>query len=74
MLDFATDQFEWSHGKKPRGHGLWMFQLSLMRVDGRRACRVETFEFNGSYGDAKRAAVKHARSMKAEWMLVEGLP
>lgn len=74
MLDFATNKYEWSHGKKPRGTGLWMFQLSAMRVDGRREARVEVFEFNGSFGEARRAAVKHARSMKAEWMLVEVLP
>lgn len=50
-FDFSTSDYQFAHGKHPRGRGNWAF--SLMRNGG------DLFWFNGSYADAKIAARKH---------------
>ena len=47
-----TNQFFNSHGKQPRGTGNWVFFFGDNEND--------FFQFNGSFGDAKKAAVKEA--------------
>ena len=49
----STEQYEFSHGGKPRGRGHWMFFYSVGGV-------VRTFSTTASYSEAKRAAVKVA--------------
>lgn len=48
-LNVSTSHFEWAHGRKPRGRGLWMFRVRYW--DGREG----SYEFNGTYTEAKRA-------------------
>ena len=45
-----TTEFEASHGRKPRGRGLWFFEL--VTATGRKSCAA-----NGIYSEA----LKHAR-------------
>ena len=56
-----TNTFEASHGQRPRGFGLWMFQL----LDGTRRSMDEPFSFSGTYTNAKAAAKTRAREVGA---------
>ena len=67
-IEVDTTQYEFSHGKKPRGEGLWIFSLVGRTVDGRRFEQYE--RFFGKYGDTKRQAITAARAAKAEVVLV----
>lgn len=50
-----TNDFEFAHGKQPRGNGSWAFFFA------RRADVNTAFWFNGSYADAKKAAKEEAK-------------
>lgn len=54
-IEVCTEEYVFTHGSAPRGKGLWMFVLA-----GDRG--ATTFEFNGTYGQAKAAAVREARA------------
>lgn len=54
----SADNYEWTHGRKPRGFGLWMFEVD---VDG----EIELVDERGSYGEAKKKAMKRARFLAA---------
>ena len=56
MIDFSTDEYEFAHGKKPRGEGMWAFFF-----DRRRRPDADPVFFNGKYGDTKRQAIEHAK-------------
>jgi len=47
----STTEYQFSHGKQPRGTGNWAFFFTDAYV----------FWFNGPYGAAKRAAVTEAK-------------
>jgi hypothetical protein len=53
-MEVNTREFEFSHGKKPRGSGFWIFFFDNAR----------TFTFAGKYGDAVRAAKIEARQQE----------
>lgn len=61
-----TSTYEFSHGRKPKGYGLWLFGLTFSGPS------VQTFSHTGNYGDAKKAAVKAASEQGAN--AVEVLP
>jgi hypothetical protein len=66
-LDYS--RYMRSHGKKPRdtgGAGLWMFTTTDYGDPG----EDDTFEFSGSFADAKRAAAKWAKSQGADRVYV----
>jgi hypothetical protein len=66
-LDYS--RYVRSHGKKPRdthGGGMWMFTTAEYGFPG----DDDTFEFSGSFADAKRAAAKWARSKGANRFFV----
>ena len=65
-MRFETDTFFFSHGQRPRGYGLWMFQL----LDGTRRSMDEPFEFSGTYTDAKAAAKTRAKEVGATTVTV----
>jgi len=48
-----TDRYVNSHGKKPKGHGVWMFQIG-----------DEEISFEGNYGKAAAEAKKEASKRK----------
>ena len=56
-----TTQYEFSHGKKHKGYGAWM--LEVTGTDGNGSYTTETYQITDKLGDAKKAAV---RRMKAE--------
>ncbi len=57
----STTEFEFAHGKKPRGYGRWGFYFGFNRTLG---STVDPWFAPGSmnYGAAKKAAVAEARS------------
>jgi len=51
-----TVDFQFAHGRKPRGNGSWAFFFK------RNADVDDAFWFYGTYADAKRAAIAHAKA------------
>jgi hypothetical protein len=60
MMNITTTQFEFAHGKKPRGRGSWFFFF-----DGNKDVTDAAFTFqsagNMPYGEALRDAKAMAR-------------
>ena len=50
-VQVSTTEYQFSHGKRPRGEGSWAFFFTDAHV----------FWFTGKYADAKRAAVAEAK-------------
>lgn len=61
--EVRTEQFEFAHGRRPRGRGIWAFRLTG---------RPDPFWATGTYTDAKRAAQDEAARIGAT--RVEVLP
>jgi len=57
----STTEYRFSHGKEPRGSGLWWFE-----IDG------ESVSYTGSYAVAKDSAIRYARTKSAS--VVKVLP
>lgn len=51
--EIVTMDFEFAHGKKPKGYGMWAFATR------RNPLISSIFYFTGNYGEAKRAAREH---------------
>lgn len=49
-----TSQYRFSHGREPRGYGLWLFAIG----DEQRA-------YTATYGKAKAFAIRYAKSIVA---------
>jgi len=60
-METNTQQYEFSHGRKPRGEGYWAFRLT--GTDGNGRYTSETYFEHGKLGEAKAAA---CRRMKRE--------
>ena len=58
MITVTTANYEFSHGKKPRGRGCWFFFF-----DGNKdvMSRTHTFQSNMTYSEALRDAKAMAR-------------
>lgn len=54
-IQVSTSEYEFSHGKKPRGYGQWAFFFDNDK---------EPFWATGKYGDAKKMAVAYAVTKK----------
>ena len=50
-IEFSTTEFEFAHGKKPRGQGQWAFFFDEER---------EPMWFNGSFSQARQFAMAWA--------------
>jgi hypothetical protein len=59
----SARDYEFTHGHRPRGTGNWCFGL------GRGGAWTQ-FWFNGSYTDGKRAAVREARGLGCDTVVV----
>lgn len=59
-----TRQFEASHGRKPKGYGLWWFDVEAEGLGW--AERLGSCTATGTYTEAQRAATKHARALAAD--------
>lgn len=58
-MNIQTELYQFAHGKKPRGFGLWAFVFQLMNGE------KETHFISGTYGKAKKEAVEIARVIGA---------
>jgi len=57
----SADHYEWVHGRRPSGRGSWAF--TFIRWNGQSA---PWFAPAGlTYTEAKRAAIKHGREIRA---------
>jgi hypothetical protein len=60
MTRINTSQYVWTHGRRPRGYGHWVFVADLVqRTHGETAVASTnpfTFEGVGNYGDVARKA------------------
>jgi hypothetical protein len=54
MAQVGTAVYEHAHGRKPRGVGLWRFEL---------VAYGSTIDVSGLYGEAKREAQRQAREL-----------
>jgi len=54
-----TREFEFANGRKPRGYGMWAFEVTLYKSG--KGYTTEEVWGNGNYGDAKRAAIREAK-------------
>lgn len=63
-VEVNTSEYEFSHGHKPRGRGLWCFALSAYMVG------TEHVEYSGLYSEAKAKAVKTARHLRFDRVAV----
>lgn len=64
-----TDRYEMAHGRKPKGEGLWMFEVSFGNGEG--AYASETISMHGLYSEAKKAAVEQVRRIPDAKMILE---
>ncbi len=66
-ITVSTTQFEFSHGKKPRGTGLWAFDIEGWPVPYFAPTEL-------TYAQAKQHAIAHARSLGFKYARIEVLP
>lgn len=59
-MKLDTSKFEGTHGKKPTGRGLWIFEI--LGTDGNGAYTSFTESAYGTPSTAKAQAVKNAKS------------
>jgi len=62
--DVSNTDYQWTHGKKPGGHGSWFFVAHRGGINFNKDVEGEDYiQLHGmSYGEAKKAAVKWAKS------------
>jgi hypothetical protein len=60
MTNYSTREYEFTHGRQPRGFGNWAFFFDGDRTNG------GAFWFHGQYGAARKAATVEARRRGAE--------
>lgn len=54
-VEVETHEYEFAHGKRPRGTGCWAFFF------GNQTDVAFAFFHSGSYGESKKAAVAEAK-------------
>ena len=59
-MDINTAQYEFSHGKKPRGQGFWWFRIT--GTDGAGKYTTAEHSANGTMREAARIAVRQVRA------------
>ena len=59
-MEVKTSQFEFSHGRKPRGNGSWVFRL--VGTDGSGAWLTEERRASGIMREALRLAIRQWRA------------
>jgi hypothetical protein len=57
---YTTQEYVRSHGKQPRGYGMWGFFIDRAGID-----RRHLFWYTGKFAEAKRAAYAYATGRKA---------
>tara|TARA_R110000824_G_C14889720_1_gene644298 strand:- start:179 stop:391 length:213 start_codon:yes stop_codon:yes gene_type:complete len=59
MTTFTTSPFERSHGRKPKGFGMWAFQPATRQTAFDAELTGEVEFFTGTLTEAKAQARKH---------------
>jgi hypothetical protein len=59
----SVERYRFALGHRPRGYGAWWFGL------GRNGAWTD-FRFTGNYTDAKKAAIREARSLGCDTVVV----
>ena len=55
-FDVRTTQYQFSHGKAPRGYGRWIFDITIRRASGVTTDRfARTGTYASSVGQCKKA-------------------
>jgi hypothetical protein len=62
-VEFNTNDFQFSHGHKPKGNGLWLFEVWAVKGDGTLVLQSRDTR-NGTITEAK-AKIKADLSVKA---------
>jgi|Laugrespbdmm15sn_2_1035079.scaffolds.fasta_scaffold153063_1 hypothetical protein len=60
----SADEYKFNHGQRPQGYGLWSFSL------GRQGAWTG-FSITANYSDAKRAAMREAKSLGCDTVTVD---
>ena len=60
MARTNTEQFQFAHGHKPRGYGLWSFDLHF--TDGNGRYSSETVAATGTLAEARQLARKQVKA------------
>jgi len=58
-IEVSTRLFEYSHGKRPRGYGYWLLDLTKGRTT------LEQFGHTGNYSEAVKLAKAQAKKIGA---------
>ncbi len=64
-IEVSTTNYEFSHGKKPRGFGTWAFESFCN--DG-----IVTVWHRGAFADAKRLAIADAKCAPGAFLIRVG--
>jgi len=59
-----------SHGRKPRGRAVWLFELKVAAPLSFEVFSNCYFQFSGTYSDAKKAARKWAADNNSNYVRV----
>lgn len=57
----STTDYEFTHGRKPRGFGMWWFCISACHQE--TAPYVTMMTYTGHYSEAKAKAIKAAKQV-----------
>lgn len=55
----SKDNYEWTHGNKPKGHGSWYFSTVHPRQHDMQKHKDQTVNVTGTFGDAAKKAQAH---------------
>lgn len=55
----SKDNYEWTHGNKPKGHGNWFFSTVHPRQHDMEKHKDQTVNVTGTFGDAAKKAQAH---------------
>lgn len=62
-VEVSSDFYQYAHGKKPSGHGAWMFTPHRSGVHTSHKEGVNYISVTGKYGEAKKKAQSWAKSL-----------
>ena len=60
-MNTFTNKYRWSHGRNPRGKGMWVFEITFVR-QGEYRYTTEEVHSTGMYTQAKRNAIRSFKS------------
>lgn len=61
-METNTTRYEFAHGKKPSGYGMWIFKITGTDASYSKYT-TEQIQATGTFTDAKRAACREFKSL-----------